>query len=251
MGALFSVEHLAFIFGLLGNVVSFLVFLAPMPTFYTICKRKSSEGFQAIPYSVAFFSASLLLYYAFLKTNAYMIVTINGIGIVIETIYLFIYIIYAPKKSKIFTMSFIFLFNIGGLGLVMAVSILAVHGAKRVSLVGWICCIFNLAVFAAPFSIMRRVIKTKSVEFMPFTLSFFLTLCATMWFFYGFFVRDYYIALPNILGFLFGIAQMILYFVYKNAKTDGKSKPDLELEPSKINRKSISLEETIDLENAK
>ena len=71
------------------------------PTFYTIWKRKSSEGFQALPYSVAFFSASLLLYYAFLKTGAYMIITINGIGCFIETVYLLIYVVYAPKKSKV------------------------------------------------------------------------------------------------------------------------------------------------------
>ena len=71
------------------------------PTFYTIWKRKSSEGFQALPYSVAFFSASLLLYYAFLKTGEFMIITINGIGCFIETVYLLIYIIYAPKKSKV------------------------------------------------------------------------------------------------------------------------------------------------------
>ncbi|KAL6582404.1 Neuroendocrine convertase 1 [Orobanche minor] len=214
-------EKLAFIFGLLGNIISFLVFLAPLPTFYTIYKKKSSEGFQSIPYSVAFFSASLLLYYAFIKTNAYMIVSINGIGCVIEAIYLSIYVMYAPKKAKIFTMRMIFLFNVGGLGLIMAVSLLATKGARRVSFVGWVCAIINLAVFAAPLSIMNRVVRTKSVEFMPFTLSLFLTLCATVWFLYGFFVRDYYIALPNVLGFLFGIVQMILYLMYKNAENDG------------------------------
>lgn len=71
------------------------------PTFYQIWKKKSSDGFQSIPYSVAFFSAALLLYYAFLKTNAYMIISINGIGCVIESIYLFIYVLYASKKSRV------------------------------------------------------------------------------------------------------------------------------------------------------
>ncbi|KAK4436630.1 Bidirectional sugar transporter NEC1 [Sesamum alatum] len=240
--ALLSVEHLALLFGLLGNLVSFLVFLAPMPTFYTIWKKKSSDGFQSIPYSVAFLSASLLLYYAFLKTNAYMIVSINGIGCVIETIYLLMYIIYAPKKAKVFTIKLIAIFNVGGIGLVMLVSLLAYKGSNRVSMVGWVCAIFNLAVFASPLSIMRQVIRTKSVEFMPFTLSFFLTLCATMWFFYGFFVKDYYIALPNVLGFLFGIAQMILYFIYKNANKDIKS-TNLELETSKDIEKNVDFKE--------
>ncbi|KAL8482728.1 hypothetical protein ACS0TY_025684 [Phlomoides rotata] len=187
-------------------------------------------------------SASLLLYYAYLKTNAYMIVIINGIGCVIETIYIFIFVIYAPKKARIRTMSLIFLFNVGGLGVIMLVSLLCVKaGSHRVALVGWICVAFNLAVFVAPFSIMRQVVRTKSVEFMPFTLSLFLTLCATMWFFYGFFIKDYYIAFPNIIGFIFGIAQMILYLVYKNAKKDDTSK--LELDPSKNIEKNLDPEE--------
>ncbi|XP_051115852.1 bidirectional sugar transporter NEC1-like [Andrographis paniculata] len=231
-------NYLAFIFGLLGNVISFLVFLAPMPTFYTICKKRTSEGFQSIPYSVAFFSASLLLYYAVLKTNAYMIVIINAIGCVIEVTYILIYTIYAPRKARIFTVKLFLLFNVGGLGMIMVVSLLVCRGARRVSVVGWACAIVNLAVFASPLSIMRRVIRTKSVEFMPFTLSLFLTLCATAWFFYGFFVRDYYIALPNVLGFLFGIAQMILYFVYKNAKEGAET--NLELEPNKNIEKNVS-----------
>ncbi|KAG8369353.1 hypothetical protein BUALT_Bualt14G0002500 [Buddleja alternifolia] len=248
--ALVSVKDLAFVFGLLGNIVSFLVFLAPVPAFYTICKRKSSEGFQSIPYSVAFFSASLLLYYALLKTNAYMIVCINGIGCVIEAVYLLIYVVYAPRKAKIFTIRLIILFNIGGLGLIIILSILVVKGSKRVTLVGWTCAIINLAVFAAPLSIMRQVIRTKSVEFMPFALSFFLTLCATMWFFYGFFVRDYYIALPNVLGFLFGIAQMILYFIYKEAKKDVETKFGEEESVSNSDDKDIEMNSNSNQDNA-
>ncbi|CAK9178513.1 unnamed protein product [Ilex paraguariensis] len=237
--AAFTAQSLALIFGLLGvliaflfaflwNIVAFMVFLAPVPTFYKIYKRKTSEGFQSIPYSVGLFSAALLLYYAFLKTNAFMLVSINGIGCVIEIIYLLLYVTYAPKKLKIFTVRLILLFNVGGLGLIMLVSFFLVKGPKRVMLIGWICAVFNLAVFAAPLSIMRQVIRTKSVEFMPFTLSLFLTMCATTWFFYGFFVKDFYIALPNVLGFLFGIAQMILYLIYKNAKNDN----ELDLKPN-------------------
>ncbi|CAN1843442.1 Bidirectional sugar transporter NEC1 [Linum perenne] len=156
-------EKLALIFGLLGNIISFMVFLAPVPTFYKIHKKKSSQGFHSIPYVTALMSAMLLLYYGVLKTNATLIITINAIGCGIEVLYLSIYLLYSPNRE------------------------------------------------------LRNVIKTKSVEYMPFSLSLFLTLCATAWFFYGLLVNDYYIALPNVLGFLFGITQMVLYMIYKDA----------------------------------
>ncbi|KAA8528652.1 hypothetical protein F0562_036007 [Nyssa sinensis] len=248
--AVLTDNPLAFVFGLLGNIVSFLVFLAPVPTFYKIYKRKSSEGFQSIPYIVALFSAMLLLYYAFLKTNEYMIVSINGIGFVIEVTYLILYVIYAPKGTKIFTLRLVFIFNIGVFGLIMLLSILLVKGPQRVTVVGWICAVINLAVFVAPLSIMRQVIRTKSVEYMPFFLSFFLTLCATMWFFYGFFVKDFYIALPNVMGFLFGIAQMILYMIYKDGEMNLKQQEgtkDKKLSSAEVPKSGVDTFEDLEM----
>ncbi|KAH9609512.1 hypothetical protein KSS87_022504 [Heliosperma pusillum] len=97
-------------------------------------------------------------------------------------------------------------------------------GGVRETSVGWICAVFSVCVFAAPLSVMKMVIKTKSVEFMPFCLSFSLTLCAVMWFFYGFLIQDFYIAMPNVLGFLLGITQMILYIIYKNSSPKNQQK---------------------------
>ncbi|MCE0482300.1 Bidirectional sugar transporter N1 [Datura stramonium] len=239
-----SVHDLPFMFGLLGNIVSFIVFLAPVPTFYKIYKRKSSEGFVAIPYLVALFSAGLLLYYAYLKKNAYLIVSINGLGCFIELAYISLFLFYAPRKSQILT-GWLMLLVVGALGTVTLFSCLFSKGSERVMIVGWICAVINVAVFAAPLSIMRQVIRTKSVEFMPFTLSLFLTLCATMWFFYGFFKKDFYIALPNVLGFLFGVLQMLLYFVYNKDSNKEDIKEILDLEEA---AKSKGVEVSIKIE---
>ncbi|OIT26170.1 bidirectional sugar transporter sweet14 [Nicotiana attenuata] len=141
-----------------------MVYLAPVPTFYKIYKKKSTEGFQSVPYVVGLFSAMLWTYYAFLKPDTTLLITINSVGCCIQFFYICFFLFYATKKAK------------------------------------------------------RQVIKTKSVEYMPFLLSFFLTLSAVMWFFYGLLRKDYNIAIPNVLGFTLGVLQMVLYVIYKNAK---------------------------------
>ncbi|XAR67868.1 hypothetical protein NMG60_11002801 [Bertholletia excelsa] len=214
--ALFSVHHLLFASGILGNIVSFMVYLAPVPTFYRVVKKKSTEGFQSIPYLVALFSSMLWIYYASLKPNSFLLISINCVGCVVETIYIALYLAYAPKKARMTTLKLLILLNFGGFCVIALFSHFLVKGASRIRVLGWVCLVFSVSVFAAPLSIMRQVIRTKSVEFMPFSLSFSLTLNAVMWFFYGLLQKDFYIALPNIVGFVFGVLQMAIYMIYKN-----------------------------------
>ncbi|XP_039119624.1 bidirectional sugar transporter SWEET13-like [Dioscorea cayenensis subsp. rotundata] len=217
--AFLHINHpLAFIFGMCGNLSSFLVYLAPLPTFYRVYRKKSTEGFQSIPYVVALFSAMLWIYYATVKGNTVLLITINSFGCFIELIYISMYIHYAPRKEKIFTAKMMFLVNILLFGLIVVSTMLFTKGEGRATVLGWICVAFAVSVFVAPLSIMKRVIQTKSVEFMPFYLSLFLTLSALSWFAYGLVKLDKYVALPNVLGFLFGMAQMILYMIYKGEK---------------------------------
>ncbi|KAF5743669.1 bidirectional sugar transporter SWEET12-like [Tripterygium wilfordii] len=197
----------------MGNILEYC-----RPTFVRVVKKKSTEGFQSYPYMVSLISAMIWIYYASLKSNEYLLITINSFGCVTETIYIAIFIAYAPKQVKMPTLRLVILLNFGGFCLILLVSHYFLKGAKRLEVLGWLCDAFAVGVFAAPLSIMKKVIQTKSVEFMPFYLSFFLTLSAVMWFFYGFLMKDLFVAVPNTLGFLFGVAQMSLYAVYKNYK---------------------------------
>ncbi|CAK8579115.1 unnamed protein product [Lathyrus sativus] len=211
-------ETWAFVFGLLGNIISFAVFLSPVPTFYIIFKKKSAEGFQSLPYVVALFSAMLWIYYAIVKREAaLLLITINTFGIVVESAYLIIFLIYASKKSRLSTVKLLLLLNVFGFGAMLLSTLYLAKGAKRLAIIGWICLVFNISVFAAPLFVISKVIRTRSVEYMPFFLSFFLTINAVMWFFYGLLLKDYYVALPNTLGFVFGIIQMVIYLIYRNA----------------------------------
>ncbi|KAK1422397.1 hypothetical protein QVD17_25494 [Tagetes erecta] len=213
-----TLAHLTLAFGLLGNVVSFMVFLAPIPTFYKVYKKKSTEGFQSAPYVVGLFSAMLWIYYAFLKSNVLLLITINSVGCFIETLYICFFLFYAPKKARMESLKLIVLLIVVGFGLIVVLTQFLASGVTRGVIVGWICLVFSLCVFVAPLGVLRQVIKTKSVEYMPILLSVALTLSAVMWFFYGLLLGDFNIAIPNVLGFTLSVIQVILYFKYKNKK---------------------------------
>ncbi|ESQ43514.1 hypothetical protein EUTSA_v10014268mg [Eutrema salsugineum] len=210
----------AFSFGIMGNIISFVVFLAPVPTFVRICKKKSTEGFQSIPYVAALFSSMLWIYYAMQKDGSgFLLITINSVGCFIETIYIVLFVTYANKKTRISTLKVLGLLNFLGFAAIVLVCQLLTTGSTREKVLGGICVGFAVIVFAAPLSIMRLVVRTRSVEFMPFSLSLFLTLSAVTWLFYGLAIKDFYVALPNVLGAFLGSVQMILYIIFKYYKT--------------------------------
>ncbi|KAL6601781.1 hypothetical protein ACP70R_006097 [Stipagrostis hirtigluma subsp. patula] len=218
-GGLFSMEHpWASAFGILGNIVSFLVFLAPTPTFLRVYRKKSTEGFSSVPYVVALFSCALWIFYALVKTNSSPLLTINAFGCVVEAAYIILYLIYAPPAARLRTLAAFLLLNVAAFSLIVVVTVVLVAEPHRVKVLGSICLAFSMAVFVAPMSVILVVIRTKSAEFMPFSLSFFLTLSAVAWFFYGLLTKDLYVALPNVGGFFFSSVQMVLYFCYRNPK---------------------------------
>ncbi|KAI3472919.1 hypothetical protein Pfo_029224 [Paulownia fortunei] len=210
-------HRLELIFGILGNIISVLVYLAPVPTFIRIYREKSTMRFQSIPYVVALFSSILWIYYALLKPHSTLLISINLFGCIVETLYIFIYIYYASREVRIHTAKLLGL-SMGLILVLVLLTFFVLEGIIRIVVVGWICNSFSLVVFAAPLSIVFEVIRTRSVEFMPFPLSFFLTLSAVVWFAYGLFKKDLVVAIPNIVGFLLGVLQMIIYWAFRNTQ---------------------------------
>ncbi|KAE8010259.1 hypothetical protein FH972_006644 [Carpinus fangiana] len=143
-------------------------------------------------------------------------IIVNGTGVVFQFIYVTLFLIYAPNLLKVKTAKLVGILNVGFLGLVIAVSLVALHGSVRLTFVGILCAALTVGMYASPLSAMRLVIKTKSVEYMPFFLSFFLFLNAGIWSAYAVLVQDFFVGVPNGVGVLLGSAQLILYAVYKN-----------------------------------
>ncbi|KAL8266644.1 hypothetical protein R6Q59_003988 [Mikania micrantha] len=226
------------VLGVIGNVISVVLFLSTVPTFYRIWKRKSVERFSPVPYLVTFVNCGLWVFYGLpmVHPHSLLVTTTNGVGVVIESIYLFIFIIYSDHKKRI-RILLILLVEIIFLGLLVVLVLTLTHTIKlRSAIIGGISVGGNIIMYASPLSVMKMVITTKSVEYMPFLLSLFCFANGVCWLSYALIRFDPFVAIPNGIGALFGLAQLILYATfYKSsqeneiiAKREGKSELALE-----------------------
>ncbi|XP_028757665.1 bidirectional sugar transporter SWEET1-like [Neltuma alba] len=212
-----------FLFGIFGNASALFLFLAPVITFRRIVKSKSTEKFSGIPYVMTLLNNLLSAWYGlpFVSPHNILVTTINGTGAVIESIYVLIFVIFAPKKEKAKILG-LFALVLTVFSAVVFISLFALHGGPRKVFCGLAAAIFSIIMYGSPLSIMRLVIRTKSVEFMPFFLSLFVFLCGTSWFIFGLLGRDPFVAVPNGVGSALGATQLILYTIYRDSKSGSK-----------------------------
>uniref|UniRef100_A0A0A9EI75 Bidirectional sugar transporter SWEET n=1 Tax=Arundo donax TaxID=35708 RepID=A0A0A9EI75_ARUDO len=109
--------------------------------------------------------------------------------------------------------------NVGFLAAVVVVVLVALQGGARLFAVGLLCAALTIGMYAAPLGAMRTVVKTRSVEYMPFSLSFFLFLNGGVWSVYSVLVKDFFIGVPNVVGFVLGTAQLVLYTAYRKSSS--------------------------------
>ncbi|KAK2365614.1 hypothetical protein P8452_54440 [Trifolium repens] len=203
--------------GIIGNVISFGLFFSPAPTFYKIIKKKDVEEFKPDPYLATVLNCAFWVFYGmpFVHPNSLLVVTINGVGLVFEFVYLTIFYVYAKKQGRkkvgLYLLVEAILF-----GAIVLITMLALHGhTKRSLIVGILCDMFNIAMYISPLTVMAMVIKTKSVKYMPFWLSVANFLNGCCWTAYALIHPfDIYVLVSNGIGAISGFVQLLLYGYY-------------------------------------
>lgn len=155
-------------------------------------KKKSTENYKGDPYITTLLSTSLWSFYGLLKPGGLLVVTVNGAGVVFQLVYVALFLAYAPKNIKVKTARSIVVLNVGFLGSVILVTLLAMHENLRLTFAGILCAVFTIGMYASPLSVM----------------------------------------VPNSIGFLLGSVQLILYAAYENKSTSTESTVEMEEEGS-------------------
>lgn len=220
------------IVGIIGCAVCTLLYAAPILTFKRVIKKGSVEEFSCIPYVLSWFSALIYAWYGFPVVSYgwenLSLCSICIIGIFLETTFIGVYLWFAPREKKKLVMLMVSLIlTIFGVTVFFSIFSIHTHRMRKV-FVGSIGLVTSISMYSSPMVAVKQVIRTKSVEFMPFYLSLFTFLTGLSWMAYGLLGRDPFLTAPNSVGCLMGILQLIVYFIYSNCKEAPKKLRDVE-----------------------
>ncbi|XP_059313222.1 bidirectional sugar transporter SWEET17-like [Lycium ferocissimum] len=221
-------ENLPFIVGVIGNIIAVLMFLSPVGTFRRIVKNRSTEDFDSLPYICILLNTSLWTYYAIIKPDSYLVFTINGFGVIVEIIYIALFLQFAHPKMRNRTAILVGILNVGIIATILLLAHFLLHGQMRINVIGFLSTGLNIIMYISPLGVMKTVVTTKSVEYMPFLLSFFLFLNGGIWTLYSVLVGDWFLGVPNGIGWLLGAVQLVIYAIYRNSNSSKQFVEDLE-----------------------
>jgi len=202
--------------GIAGNVFAFVLFISPLPTFRRIVRNGSTEQFSAMPYIYSLLNCLICMWYGlpFVSYGVILVTTVNSIGAAFQLAYTAVFIAFADAKERL---------KVSGLlaavflvfGLIVYVSLALLDHNTRQTFVGYLSVASLIFMFASPLSIINLVIRTKSVEYMPFYLSFSMFLMSVSFFIYGVLLHDFFVYIPNGIGTILGIIQLLLYAYFR------------------------------------
>ncbi|XP_078439093.1 bidirectional sugar transporter SWEET2a-like [Wolffia australiana] len=216
-------DFCTFAVGIAGNLLAFVLFLSPVPTFRRIVRNQSTESFSGLPYVYSLLNCLICLWYGlpWVTPGVILVATVNSVGAFFQLMYISIFILYAPaaKRMKMSVMlAGVFVLFL----LIIYISLDMFSGRSRQNFVGYLSVASLISMFASPLFIINLVIQTRSVEYMPFYLSLSTFLISISFFGYGMLLRDFFIYIPNGIGTVLGALQLIIYAHYSKAERRGE-----------------------------
>ncbi|KAK9734994.1 hypothetical protein RND81_04G176200 [Saponaria officinalis] len=225
------------ILGIIGNVTSFLLFLSPAPTIWRIWKNKSVEEFKFHTIVAGIMNCVMWVFYSmpFVHPHSILVTTINSLGLAMYIGFNMVYLMYADNHKRK-SMALYYIAELMFLAALACTTMLAFHShTARSNFVGVFCDVFGIILYGSPLTVMLKVIKTKSVEFMPPSVSLAGFLNGVVWSAYACIRFDPYILIGNGVGGLLGLIQLILYACYYGStpkKPKDASKPPPQFQQS-------------------
>ncbi|XP_010030779.2 bidirectional sugar transporter SWEET7b-like [Eucalyptus grandis] len=191
------------------------LFISPFPTFRKILANRSVQHFRVDPYVASMLNCAFLIIYGVVNSDNKLVIFVNSVGLGFQIAYLLIFLYYADIKKKLgywlgAAVAFFAAYSL--------VFLLALHDPKKKRVAfGVISTVFHITMYGFPLVILKKVIDTGSVEFMPLYLSVGLFVNSAVWLGYAAFPFDIYRMIGNGFGVLLSLLQIRIYCHYKSS----------------------------------
>ena len=198
------------IFGWVGTALALYFYIAPIVPFLKVIKGemtwKQSPGVLLL---CSFLNCILWSDYG-LITNQFSIYLANGLGGTITLIYITIFLIHVADRKVLLSLFYNFFL------ICCIVEIYFVfYYLVPFKVTGIIANVFNVLMYAAPGEKIYQICKGASYQLIPIWSTIGGTACSTSWMCYGIYQKDYYVVIPNALGVLASIVQIVIFVIYR------------------------------------
>ena len=221
--------------GWVGTLGAWTLFLSPIPTMRIIWKERDVQEFTEATYIASLANCMLWVLYAFVTPGRLQPLITNIGGMLLQLSYCCVFVKCSTGGPRARDIRFRMTCTVVGLAIV-TVFVFGIIPAKlfhmtdfmgmvddddqtdvamaQSDVLGLLCLIFNIFMYAGPLAVVGEVIETKSVASMPLTITLGTLLCSLCWASYGLYVGDIFIGIPNWMGIVLGLAQICLYYTY-------------------------------------
>lgn len=131
------------------------------PTFVKIVKKKSVEKYSPIPYLATLINCLVRGLYGLpmVHPDSTLVMTLSGIGIVIEIVFLIIFFVFCGRRKQRLVISVVLAVEIVFVAILTVLVLTFQHTTdQRTVSVGIACCVFNTMLYVSPMSVMVRFI---------------------------------------------------------------------------------------------
>ncbi|GIY01243.1 sugar transporter SWEET [Caerostris extrusa] len=136
-------------------------------------------------------------------------------GATLQTFYLMWYAKFTPIKGPFYRQLGIAAFIIA---ILYYYTTFTSSGEMARNIAGIAASTAGVIFMGSPLAALAHVWRTKNAETLPFTMIFSTFIMATLWLCYGVFTDDLFVQVPNFLGALLALCQLVLFAIYSSKK---------------------------------
>lgn len=218
-------EKIANYFSLAGTILGLIFNISPFLLLIKIIKKEAK--YQVIPLSMLIFNTGCGLFWlCYWVRNGIMMPAISAFLNTLCTIAIvcpYIYYRFNENMKHCILGSFVYLDIVALCYYYFGVEI------SDIEITGAIASVINVLQYAGPGQNIITVCKTGDVSLLPITSCALGLVCSSSWFMVGVFLSNVKCMVPNGIGILLSILQIIVWFMNRNNKVKKEGENGKEL----------------------